>query len=119
MIKTLTAKEVKDLKILIQFTAVFCKANHVGIKSPFQYKKDGLNKFTPKQYAVCNECRDFLLYAIERRLRCPLETKPACKHCHIHCFKPGHREKVRQIMRFSGQHLMKRGRFDLLWHYWF
>jgi hypothetical protein len=60
-----------------------------------------------------------VLYAFDRRLRCPLEEKPACKHCQVHCFKPGHREKVREIMRFSGQYLIWRGRLDLLWHYFF
>ena len=61
----------------------------------------------------------FLLYACERRLRCPLEEKPACKHCPVHCYRPGHREKVREIMRFSGRHLIRRGRLDLLWRYLF
>ena len=42
-----------------------------------------------------------------------------CKHCHVHCYRPGHREKVREIMRFSGRHLILRGRLDLLWHYFF
>jgi hypothetical protein len=71
------------------------------------------------KYPVCAECTDFLVYAFERRLRCPLEEKPVCKHCQVHCYKPGHRGKVREIMRYSGQRLIRRGRFDLLWHYFF
>ncbi|NOR49648.1 MAG: hypothetical protein GQ530_01275, partial [Desulfuromonadales bacterium] len=40
-------------------------------------------------------------------------------HCPVHCYAPEQREKVREIMRFSGQYLIKRGRLDLLWHYFF
>jgi hypothetical protein len=52
-------------------------------------------------------------------LNCPLEEKPVCKHCHVHCYRKGHREKVREIMRFSGRALIRKGRLDLLWHYLF
>ncbi|MCK4502919.1 MAG: nitrous oxide-stimulated promoter family protein, partial [Desulfuromonadales bacterium] len=65
------------------------------------------------------DCLDFLEYAIERRLQCPVEEDPNCKHCQIHCYRSGHREKVREIMRYSGKTLIKRGRLDLLWHYFF
>jgi hypothetical protein len=68
---------------------------------------------------LCAECREFLEYAMTRRLRCPLDPKPACKHCPVHCYRPGHREKVKEIMRFSGRRLIRRGRLDLLWHYFF
>jgi hypothetical protein len=42
-----------------------------------------------------------------------------CKHCKIHCYRPDYREKVREIMRYSGKALIKRGRLDLVWHYLF
>ena len=71
------------------------------------------------KHPLCADCRDFLHYAFARRLGCPLEVKPACKHCHVHCFKPVYRQKVRDIMRFSGQYLIRRGRLDLLWRYFF
>jgi hypothetical protein len=115
----LTRKELKDLKVLLQFTAVYCRARHAGERSLIATDEPGLQKLPLRKHSVCDECRDFLLYAFERRLRCPLDEKPFCKHCHVHCFKPGHREKVRDIMRFSGQYLIRRGRLDLLWHYFF
>jgi hypothetical protein len=79
----------------------------------------GLGDLPLHNYPVCADCAGFLAYAFERRLRCPLEEKPSCKHCPVHCYKPGHRERVREIMRFSGRHLIMRGRLDLLWRYWF
>jgi hypothetical protein len=115
----LTDKELKDLKILAHFTSVYCRVHHQSEKQPVVTDDAELKRLPLRNYPVCTECRDFLLYAFERRLRCPLEEKPVCKHCHVHCYRPGHREKVREIMRFSGQHLIKRGRLDLLWHYFF
>jgi hypothetical protein len=53
-------------------------------------------------------------------MNCPLEAeKPTCKHCRIHCYDKTHREKVREIMSYSGRKLMMRGRLDYLWHYFF
>lgn len=115
----MTKQEIKDLKVLAQFTAVYCKAHHPGRRSPLETDEPDLKCLPLHKYPVCDECREFLLYAFDRRICCPLEERPSCKHCHIHCYRPGHREKVREIMRFSGQYLIKRGRLDLLWHYLF
>lgn len=115
----LTHKEIKDLKILLQFTAVYCREKHDDDRSIIITDESELQQLPLHKYPVCDECRDFLLYAFERRLRCPLEDRPVCKHCHVHCYAPEYREKVREIMRFSGQYLIKRGRLDLLWHYFF
>ncbi|MFO7983179.1 MAG: nitrous oxide-stimulated promoter family protein [Desulfuromonadales bacterium] len=115
----LTRKEVKDLKVLALFTSVYCHAHHDGEKGPFDTESSALPDLGLKHRTFCSECSKFLAYAVTRRLKCPLDPKPTCKHCHVHCFRPGHREKVREIMRFSGQRLIRRGRLDLLWHYLF
>ncbi len=115
----LTARERKDLRVLALFTAVYCKAHHDGEKRISEKFGGEMADIGIGKYPICCVCRDFLIYAAERRLRCPLDPKPVCKHCHIHCYRPGHREKVREIMRFSGKRLIRRGRLDLLWHYFF
>ncbi|TLM69200.1 MAG: nitrous oxide-stimulated promoter family protein [Deltaproteobacteria bacterium] len=115
----LTARERKDLKILALFTSVYCRAHHPPPRAPLRVDDAALRPLPLHKYPVCAECAAFLGYAFARRLRCPLDEKPACKHCPVHCYKPGHREKVREIMRFSGRHLICRGRIDLLWHYFF
>lgn len=114
----LTARESKDLGILVQFTSVYCRARHGDIsRRDFpERERFGIGAGT---FPLCPECADFLAYACERRMRCPLEPKPTCKECAVHCYRPGHRERVREIMRFSGMYLIKRGRLDLLWHYFF
>ncbi len=113
----LTAKERKDLKLLALFTSVYCRAHHSRERNPLKGLPHQLKSF--QRYQCCAECADFLCYAIERRLGCPLEPKPSCKHCQVHCYRAGHRDKVREIMRYSGKALIRRGRLDLLWHYLF
>lgn len=115
----LSKQEKKDLKILALFTAVYCGARHVGEKASLSVSESSLQGAGLEQFRLCGECREFLDYAFARRIKCPLDPKPTCKHCHVHCYRPGHREKVREIMRFSGQRLILRGRLDLLWHYFF
>lgn len=115
----LTRREAKDLKILALFASVYCRAHHVGARAPVRVDDIALRNLPLRKYPVCPECAGLLSYAFERRLRCPLEEKPACKHCQVHCYKPGHRDRVREIMRFSGKHLIRCGRLDLLWQYFF
>lgn len=113
----LTPKERKDLKVLALFTSVYCQSHHSAKRKPLNDLPSGLTSL--KRYECCDGCTDFLRYAIERRLSCPLDPKPVCKHCTVHCYRKGHREQVREIMRFSGKTLIRRGRLDLLWHYLF
>ncbi len=113
----LSSKECKDLKILCLFTGTYCFDHHgeeVGYLSGLPESLSAL-----KKYSCCEECRTFLHYAIDRRLKCPLSPKPSCKHCPVHCYRPEYREKAREIMRYSGKALICRGRIDLLWHYLF
>ncbi|BCR04782.1 hypothetical protein DESUT3_18510 [Desulfuromonas versatilis] len=112
-------RERKDLKVLALFTAVYCRAHHDQPGLPLDLEGAGLPDLGLGRSRLCPECREFLIYAMTRRIKCPLEPKPTCKHCQVHCYRPGHREKVRKIMRFSGKHLIRRGRLDLLWHYFF
>jgi hypothetical protein len=118
---TLTRRERKDLKVLALFTAVYCGAHHAdeGERDHFEPDEPGLQGLGLERHRLCANCRGFLSYAFTRRLRCPLDPKPVCKHCPVHCYRPGHRERVREVMRFSGRHLIRRGRIDLLWHYVF
>ena len=113
----LTKKETKDLKILAWFTSVYCRDHHAAEQKPLVDLPEQLVSL--QHYACCPSCQKFLLYAIERRLNCPLEDRPVCKHCQVHCYRPEYRDEVRKIMRYSGKALIKRGRLDLLWHYLF
>ena len=56
----------------------------------------------------CPECARLLAYAIERVSRCPLgEERTTCGKCHIHCYKPEFREKIKEVMRYAGPRMFK------------
>ena len=46
-------------------------------------------------------------YAKLRSDKCPfMETKTFCSNCKVHCYKPEMREKIREVMRFSGPRMI-------------
>ena len=52
---------------------------------------------------LCEECRELSEYARFRLKNCPFqENKTTCGNCAIHCYKPEMREKIREVMRYSG-----------------
>lgn len=60
-----------------------------------------------KNGQLCAECIELLEYAFARLDRCPYsECKKSCKECSTHCYKPAMREKIRQVMRFSGPRMI-------------
>ncbi len=109
------AEETKDLRVLALFARVYCADHHAARDR--HVVELGLTGTVGYRY--CRECAVFLRYAIARRRHCPLEPKPRCKHCDTPCYRSGHREKVREVMRYAGKALILRGRLDLLWHYLF
>ncbi|MGN0802220.1 MAG: nitrous oxide-stimulated promoter family protein [Candidatus Faecivicinus sp.] len=55
----------------------------------------------------CEGCAALNDYAIQRSDRCPfMETKTFCSNCRVHCYKPEMREKIREVMRFSGPRML-------------
>ncbi|MFV2071420.1 MAG: nitrous oxide-stimulated promoter family protein [Thermoanaerobaculales bacterium] len=70
---------------------IYCKAHHPDAPPP------------------CAECAEIEAYASCRLDRCPYGAdKPACTNCPIHCYRPDFREKVREVMRFSGPRMAAR-----------
>ena len=115
----LTGKELKDLRLLALFIDCWCSSHHDAAARQAIASDAALVPLALHDYRLCPACRELLAYAVARRRACPLNPKPACKDCPIHCYKAEQRAKIRNIMRFSGRHLILRGRLDLLWHYFF
>ncbi len=64
-------------------------------------------KHKNKRGELCKECSELLKYAYEKLEKCPFgEEKPTCKKCKVHCYSPKMREKVKEVMRFSGPRLL-------------
>ena len=56
---------------------------------------------------LCNECRELLEYACHRLEHCKFgEKKSTCRKCPIHCYKPGMRERMCDVMRFAGPRMI-------------
>lgn len=67
--------------------------------------------------SLCPECRNLLDYAFSRLDLCPFkEDKPACRNCPIHCYRPDMRERIREVMRFSGPRLLMYAPSDWFLH---
>ena len=56
---------------------------------------------------LCPECAALDAYAKMRSDKCPfMETKTFCSNCKVHCYKKDMREKIREVMRFSGPRMI-------------
>lgn len=55
----------------------------------------------------CSECQALLEYAHTRLDRCPFSgDKTTCAKCPVHCYKSEMRERVREVMRYSGPRMI-------------
>lgn len=60
-----------------------------------------------KNDELCPDCKALLDYSWKRLEHCPFgDKKDTCKRCPIHCYKPQMREKMREVMRFSGPRML-------------
>lgn len=112
--ETMTRQMQKDIRLIGRFTEVWC-AGH-------RHSQRGRVDLPGSSGALqlCEECAEFVRYAVTKRLKCPLEAeKPSCKHCRIHCYAAEQRARVKQIMAWSGRRMILRGRLDYLYHYFF
>jgi len=83
------ARLESERKTIEAMIGIYCRARH--------RPKNGL----------CPECSELLRYASHRLHSCPFqEEKPTCGNCLVHCYKPRMREKVREVMRFSGPRML-------------
>ena len=89
MPKDVTTKREREKAMVSQMTALYCKKQH-------HTKQD-----------LCPDCAALDAYARQRSDRCHfMETKTFCSNCKVHCYQPQMREKIRQVMRFSGPRML-------------
>lgn len=87
--KTVEDKRSREKLMVSQMIALYCRKKHrVGS-------------------GLCPSCRELDAYAKKRSDNCPfMETKTFCSNCRIHCYRPEMREKIREVMRFSGPRMV-------------
>ena len=117
----LNTKKEKESIVLADFVSIFCRENHPDKgKSPFSIKDERLHhSLNGGGRSLCQDCQKLLNHGIAKLLQCPYDPKPMCKKCQTHCYAPGYRDKIRQVMRFSGLYLVRHGRLDLMFHHFF
>jgi hypothetical protein len=73
--------------------ALYCRDHHAAAVGA-----DGL----------CPECGALLHYAEHRLEACRYGAdKPTCAKCATHCYSPVMRERVREVMRYSGPRMLR------------
>jgi len=59
------------------------------------------------EHGLCEQCEELLAYAFKRLSACPFqENKTTCGKCPIHCYKPGMRQRIQDVMRYVGPRMM-------------
>ena len=96
-------KRLKEQQVVEEMIRLYCRKNHKEI-----YRQTG---------DMCPECRALTDYAQLRSAKCPfMETKTFCAKCKVHCYKPEMREKIREVMRFSGPRMLFYHPGMAIWH---
>jgi len=77
-------KAGRDKTTILKMIEIFCSSSHKGS-------------------GLCGDCAELYEYASERIDKCRFgEEKPVCSKCPVHCYKKEMREKIIEVMRFSG-----------------
>ncbi len=58
---------------------------------------------------LCQGCKELLDYTFLRLDACRFsERKPTCAKCVAHCYKAEMKERIKEVMRYSGPRIMAR-----------
>ena len=110
------SREIKnELRILMEFVELYCRDGHKGCEK----KKTVIDGVDTKGPHLCAECSELIGYAARRRVNCPLDPKPACRKCHVHCYRKDFRDRIREVMAYSGRRMILRGRLAYMGHFLF
>jgi hypothetical protein len=115
--REVSKKEKDDIRTLMKFVGIYCRENHNGERTPFSFKLFDIHEIEKREVPLCLDCTRLLTYGLTMRLKCPYDPKPMCKKCETQCYHGEYKAKIREVMRFSGMHLVKHGRLDMLYHY--
>lgn len=86
--RSVQTKREREKKVVSRMIALYCRKQHGG-------------------KSLCSDCAALDAYARQRSDRCPfMETKTFCSNCRVHCYRPEMREKIREVMRFSGPRMI-------------
>lgn len=94
-------KRKREQQVVAEMIALYC------------YKKHK----TGRKEELCPNCKNLCEYAQDRSEHCPfMEQKTFCSNCRIHCYQSDMRERIREVMRFSGPRMTLYHPGMALWH---
>ena len=103
-------KARSDTRLLGDFAAIHCRGVHKHARrAPLVSDAAALGVYSERPPVVCDECADLLRYAEKRRAYCPRDPKPFCSYCDTHCYSADMRERMREVMRYSGPRSLLHG----------
>ena len=86
-------KRKKEQRVVEEMIRLYCRKNHA--------------EYDRRTGRMCPACRELSGYAALRSEKCPfMEKKTFCSNCKVHCYQPAMRERIRQVMRFSGPRML-------------
>lgn len=81
-------KRQREKQMVTEMIRLYCRKKHGGRE-------------------LCPDCAALAEYARQRSDKCPfMAEKTFCANCRVHCYKPEMREKIREVMRFSGPRMI-------------
>lgn len=81
-------KRQREKQMVTEMIRLYCRKKHGGRE-------------------LCPDCAALAEYARQRSDKCPfMAEKTFCSNCRVHCYKPEMREKIREVMRFSGPRMI-------------
>ena len=96
-------KRKKEQRVVEEMIRLYCRRHH--------------GESDRRGGELCPSCRELADYAWSRSEKCPfMENKTFCSNCRVHCYQPEMRERIRQVMRFSGPRMLLYHPVLAVWH---
>lgn len=107
----LASKRAREAQMVSQMIALWCRRHHGRGRAGEQaFSGDApvRVKLGLRTITLCPECAELQKYATARIEHCPhMGTKTFCSACPSHCYRPAMREKIREVMRWSGPRMIR------------
>ena len=106
----LADRRAREAQMVSQMIALWCREHHSGGCAREQAAGGDAParvKLGFRAITLCPECAELREYAVTRIEHCPrMGTKTFCSACPSHCYRPAMREKIREVMRWSGPRMI-------------
>jgi len=96
-----------EKETITQMIVIYCKGHH---KEEWKKKKRELqmneNSYR-KNCCLCEQCFELHEYSMERLANCKFANeKKFCSQCTIKCYHPKYKDKIKEVMKYSGPRIL-------------